>query len=132
MLVKTVDTEMGKGLVASAAIAAGAIIGRITGTVLTDPEEAPDYAIEVDGVRYLDPEPPFRFTNHSCEPNAMIAVYDEDVDEVYLEATRSIAPGEPVCIDYAWPAEYAIPCLCRSRACRGWIVDADELESLAV
>ncbi len=39
--------------------------------------------------------------------------------------------GEELTIDYGWPAEVAIPCLCGSRHCRGWIVDPDEVELLS-
>jgi hypothetical protein len=40
---------------------------------------------------------------------------------------RTIEPGEELTIDYAWPAEAAIPCACGAAGCRCWIVAAEEL-----
>lgn len=119
-------TAMGLGLVARRPIKAGAALGRIRGEIIHDPDYSSDYAIGVaDGVA-IEPEAPYRYLNHSCSPNAEIVVYNEDPAQVFLEAIAPITKGAAVLIDYAWPAEDAIPCLCGTAACRGWIVDPDE------
>src|SRR5574341_1450665 len=61
--------------------------------------------------RALEPDPPFRFVNHSCQPNCGLGgfiAWDEQTSRsdyvMYLEALVAIAPGEQLTIDYAWPA----------------------------
>ncbi|MDR0871129.1 MAG: hypothetical protein LBN39_10100 [Planctomycetaceae bacterium] len=54
---------------------------------------------------------------------------DEDA-EIWVESVRDIMPGEELNIDYAWPADRAVKCLCGSPKCRGWIVDPKELKLL--
>ena len=49
--------------------------------------------------------------------------------EMWLEALRDIEPGEQLTIDYAWPEDRAIRCLCGSENCRGWIVAPELLPS---
>jgi hypothetical protein len=49
--------------------------------------------------------------------------------EMWLETLRNIEPGEQLTIDYAWSDDRAIPCLCGSPNCRGWIVAPELLNS---
>ncbi len=57
--------------------------------------------------------------------------FETDKDaEIWVESIRDILPGEELTIDYAWPADRAMRCLCGSRNCRGWIVDPVELHLL--
>ena len=57
--------------------------------------------------------------------------FEDDVDaEIWVESTRDILPGEELTIDYAWPADRAVKCLCGSPNCRSWIVGPDELDEL--
>lgn len=64
---------------------------------------------------WVDPKPPIRFTNHSCDPNAGF----KTPRRVY--ARRNIKKGEEVTIDYS-TIEYFEPwsmrCTCGSRVCR--------------
>ncbi len=58
--------------------------------------------------------------NHSCQPNA--AIFSDR--EGRIQCTRPIAPGEEVTIFYGWVTHNEPerdPCLCGSRACRGFI-----------
>jgi len=50
--------------------------------------------------------------------------------EIWVEALRDIMPNEELTIDYAWPADRAMRCLCGQPQCRGWIVDPAERELL--
>ena len=55
----------------------------------------------------------------------------DDADaEIWVESVHDILPGEELTIDYSWPADRAIKCLCGKPKCRGWIVDPIERESL--
>lgn len=58
-------------------------------------------------------------------------MFEDDEDaEIWVESIRDILPGEELTIDYAWPADRAMKCLCGSPQCRGWIVDPTELHLL--
>ena len=83
----------------------------------------------------LEPAAPFRYANHSCDPNCELCSWEEtegDItpDRVWFTALRAIQPGEELTIDYAWEADAAIPCGCGSANCRGWIVDEADLEEV--
>jgi hypothetical protein len=54
-------------------------------------------------------------------------VFEDDADaEIWGESLRDIMPGDELTIDYAWPADRAVKCLCGKPQCRGWIVDPAE------
>ena len=57
--------------------------------------------------------------------------FEDDADaEIWVESLRDIMPDEELTIDYAWPADRAVKCLCGAPQCRGWIVDPAEREHL--
>ncbi len=66
------STTYGKGVFAQQTIQADETIGPIVGTVIDDPDYGSEYCIDLGGTLSLDPKPPFRFLNHSCEPNCEI------------------------------------------------------------
>jgi SET domain-containing protein len=93
--------------------------------------------MEFDEHRSLEPAAPFRFLNHSCRPNCELVVTEiEEEDgtpagvEMWVETLSDIRRGEQLTIDYAWPADSAIPCECGSPDCRGWVVAASQLDRL--
>ncbi len=127
------DTPYGKGVFASAAIKANRPIGKIEGRVMP-PDYSSNYTMAYRD-RSLEPEEPYRLVNHSCDPNCELVeweVFDEQINktfyELWIHSIRDIKKGEQLTIDYSWPAFNAIPCLCGSPQCRGWIVAPDELE----
>ena len=127
----------GKGVYAQKSIAKDAVIGRVRGEVTTDDSRDPRYLMELDEGYLLRPKAPFRYLNHSCNPNCELFVWDDEEPEpetgtraLHVSALRRIAIGTQLTIDYAWPADFAIPCHCKSRQCRGWIVDAGELAKI--
>ena len=127
----------GQGVYALRALAADDLIGPIQGQIVDDPQYGSDYCIDL-GDYSLEPAAPFRFLNHSCQPNAALVVYEEDDEaaapgrlSLWLEVLREIAPGQQLTIDYAWSAAAAIPCGCGAAACRGWIVAAEDLAHVA-
>ena len=114
------------------------MLGEILGTVLDDYPEDPSYVMELSAGRLLDPAPPLRFMNHSCDPNCEIFYWETEPeggtnleeDRLWLQTIRPVEPGEEILIDYSWPADAAIPCRCGATNCRGWIVDPAELHLL--
>jgi uncharacterized protein len=123
-------TPVGKGLFATKSYRKNQTIGQMTGVVITDDDYDPDYVVDLGKAGVLEPRAPFRFLNHCCEPNACLIEYEADPGDVptmWVEALRAIRPGDQVTIDYAWPADAAIPCLCGAKSCRGWVVGAGEV-----
>ena len=65
-----------------------------------------------------------RFVNHACQPNCESVIENR---RVYIEAIRSIAPGEELTYDYQIQREADDPpdvdtvfaCRCGSKRCRG-------------
>ncbi len=124
--VKVKMTKVGRGVFARRSIEADAIIGEIDGHIMNADFES-DYGMDLGGKAVLDPLPPFRFLNHSCEPNCELVqwkrrkVRGKKLPKLWLVATREIQVGEELTIDYSWPEEAAVPCLCGSEQCRGWV-----------
>ena len=127
-------SAVGKGVFAIAPIEAGEAIDEVVGKIFSDPDYSSDYCIDLGGDYSLEPVAPYRFLNHSCEPNAELIQHASPVAggiaSMWLYSTRAIAPGDEITIDYSWPACAAIACLCGSPKCRGWIVDPAELKQL--
>ncbi len=131
------DTHIGKGVFAVRAYPKGAVIGEIEGELNPIQSTTDDYTIDFDDELQLDPAPPFRFLNHSCDANCDFDIVEQPQTEeqparsiMCLIAIRNIAPDEALTIDYNWPANCAIPCQCRASNCRGWVVAIEELEDV--
>ena len=129
--VRTGPSRHGFGVFAIRECKAGEVVGELTGQVIQDPDYESDYCIEIDSEISLEPDEPFRFINHSCNPNCQLACSADNPMEIWVEAIRDIEPEEEITIDYAWPAESAIVCGCGSPNCRGWIVSSDQLGEIA-
>lgn len=135
--VRVLASPNGKGVYAQKHLAKDSVIGKVNGDITTDDMRDPRYLMELDDGYLLRPKAPFRYLNHSCNPNCQLFVWEDDpVDPVtgtralYVSALRNIKKDAQLTIDYAWPADFAIPCKCRSRQCRGWIVDKRELRKI--
>jgi hypothetical protein len=133
--VKVKKTSVGRGVFARQGFAADAVIGEITGQVMDTGFES-NYCMDLDGKAILEPGWPFRFLNHSCEPNCQLILWKfqrlkgQKIRRLWLSATRDVVAGEELTIDYAWPADAAVRCLCGADSCRGWVVDETELRRL--
>jgi len=59
----------------------------------------------------------FRFTNHSCSPNAFIRAYRQQVE---IWSLGDIRPGEEITCNYGYSQhEGTLRCRCGSDRCRG-------------
>ena len=130
------DTPYGKGVFASQKIKGGMPIGKIEGEFHPDKKYDSEYCMSFnDGA--LEPEEPYRFVNHSCDPNCELVelvVADQNSGKVFHElwiySLKTIEEGQQLTLDYAWPYTDAIECQCGSPKCRGWIVAANEVEKV--
>jgi SET domain-containing protein len=74
-----------------------------------------------------------RFINHGCNPNCETVTEDR---RIFIEATRTIQPGEELCYDYqlVWestddPADLKLyDCRCGAKNCRGTMLDPVPLD----
>ncbi len=130
-------TRVGKGVFAGRTYPDCSVLGEITGEVIDDASYGSDYCFDIGDGLLLEPIAPFRFVNHSCEPNCEFNYLEcsdlpdeEPRKRVYLFALRNIKQGEELTIDYNWAAASAIPCRCQAPSCRGWVVSQDLLEEL--
>jgi SET domain-containing protein len=117
----------GHGAFAGEAIPAGRKIGEIRGesiSVDTARIRATRHErimiVEVSARRALDfskSADPMRYTNHSCAPNARLAIVQGRVE---FFALRPIAPGEEITVDYG-PTHHEgrLACRCGAPRCLG-------------
>lgn len=134
--IRVADSSHGLGVFAILSFPAESLVGWMVGQRILDPEYSSPYGVDLGDGTTLEPEAPFRYLNHACDPNCALYVVGPDESgagghpTVCIETLREIAPGEELTIDYGWPADGAIRCACRSSNCRGWIVSVDELPLL--
>ena len=133
--VRVGETHVGRGVFARRRLRAGIVVGEVLGTVMDTHPDDPQYCMELPSGRLLEPAAPLRYVNHCCDPNCELFYwFDEDAnvqeDRLWVQTIRPIEAGEELSIDYAWPADAAIPCQCGAPNCRGWIVDPAELHLL--
>ena len=136
--VEVKESENGKGLFARKALKKDSVVGRVKGKIVSDENHDPRYVMELGNDLLLVPKAPFRFLNHSCRPNCELFDWEDEkpdpdtgVKDLYLGVLRKVKPGAELTIDYSWPAEFAIPCQCGSKKCRGYIVAEEERHLIA-
>ena len=131
--VRVGPAAFGLGVFSLRSFSAREVVGPIEGRIFDGDEYESDYCMALGENSALEPDAPFRFLNHSCQPNCALLEYEVEYDdgtggsELWLAVETDIEPGEQMTIDYGWPAESAIPCGCGSPECRKWIVAAEEL-----
>ena len=122
---REVSGVVGFGLFAGRDFQKGELVVRATGEVLPYQTR---HSIQVDWDRHLEPDPPARYLNHSCDPNVGIQTNEFGLPD--FVAMRGIEQGEEIRFDYAmseWkhyersdPAlEFDLTCRCGSENCRG-------------
>lgn len=126
----------GSGAFAVQRIRKGARVTEYTGERITN-EEAYDrygdsiahtFLFTIDSKTVIDPQYEgnnARFINHSCEPNCASF---QDKKRIFIEALRSIEPGEELTYDYRLLASDTetdavdYPCNCGAERCRGTLL----------
>ena len=73
--------------------------------------------LQIGSEVYMELQAPYRYLNHSCEPNAGIKKVSA------LFALHDIKKGEEITFDYSTTIDEAFFCKCGSRKCRGVIAD---------
>lgn len=114
--------RIGRGVFASKVLKADSVVGLVEGRLIDDADFESDYGIDMGGDVTLEPHAPFRYLNHSCNPNCeLVDAPPNSVALLQVVALREIAANEEITIDYGWPSELMTPCDCRSANCRGVI-----------
>jgi len=122
----------GRGLFATADIAAGTMVSRLGGRLVDGARLRAIFAtadayvdtITVDDDRHLvlPPRRPNGYGNHSCDPNLWW------IGPYALAARRDIAIGEELTNDYATStasSDFVLDCACGSTLCRG-VISGDD------
>jgi hypothetical protein len=124
-------SPLGKAVFASRKFRSGQKVGTLQGRIFQDEGYGSSYCIDFGQNWSFEPDPPFRFLNHSCQPSCELIIWEADDhpkrSRLCLYAVRSIEAGEELTIDYGWSSDAAIPCRCGAPNCRGWIVARDQL-----
>jgi len=121
--------KFGKGLFAARKILPGTVVCKISGeqmdfngTVALKENES--HALQIDHDRYILCEPPFLFSNHSCNPNCGIN------PKMEMIALKEIQAGEELLWDYSTSMlerHWTMRCSCGEKQCRKIIMDFDQL-----
>ena len=115
----------GVGIFASRDFKKGEVVIRPTGDVV---DHQTIYSIQIDWECHLDPDPPAKHLNHSCDPNLGIRTQANGIPEFI--ALRDIQKDEEVTFDYAmseythYPRanpelDFDLTCYCDAKNCRG-------------
>lgn len=114
----------GKGIRAGEDIKRGEIIQPIKGKMkfftIKCKEDSSLYPnwIGVAKDQWIDPDKPFKFINHSCDPNSGVK------GKINITAIKDIKEGEEITIDYSiieGDNLWEMKCDCRATNCRGII-----------
>jgi hypothetical protein len=128
-LITVRESKFGKGLFAKQDISLGSTIISIKGEKITFNESVElgddeSYCLQVGIDKYIIPEEPFIYSNHSCDPNSGINQWLE------LFALRPIGKGDEITWDYSssmLERHWTMRCSCSSPFCRQLITDFDLL-----
>ena len=120
-------SRFGKGIFATSDFSAGTTLLKITGKPLSfeDTLKLGDkecYSLQIGIDKYIIPDGPFGFSNHSCDPNCGITGNMEFI------TLRKVAKGEELLWDYStsmMERSWTMECGCNSVNCRNIIGDFD-------
>jgi hypothetical protein len=123
------DAKFGKGLFATQNISKGFPLIKIRGRKLTFSDslllgDKESYCLQVNIDKYIIPDEPFIYSNHSCDPNCGIN------KKLELITLRPLLKGEEITWDYSTSMlerHWTMQCQCGSPFCRQVITDFDLL-----
>lgn len=140
----------GQGIFAKHPISNGALVGEYLGEIINAKElerrvaDVNDsgaqhmYVMALQGKSFVDSRfkgSMIRFMNHSCEPNCTLERWTvRGRMRLAIFATRDIAAGEEITVDYNWRLSGRPPtrCYCRTPSCRGFleVFNSDEITAM--
>ena len=123
------ESKFGKGIFAARNLSPGDVLMRITGTPLTFADTVAlgsneSHSMQIGLHDYILVQPPFLYSNHSCDPNCGINEHLE------LIAIRPVSKGEELTWDYSTSMlerHWTMKCHCGATRCRGIVKDFDRL-----
>lgn len=123
------NSKFGKGLFATKCIAANTIVCTVTGTPLTfhqtiELQERESHCLQIEHDQYILCDPPFLYSNHSCEPNCALNA------KLQLYTLHDIEKDEELVWDYSTSMlerHWTMQCACGAASCRKIITDFDLL-----
>ena len=121
------ESRFGKGLFARKNIKKGTVLCKVTGkqlnfqqTLLLHQKES--HTLQIDFDKYILCDPPFLYSNHSCNPNCAI---NSDFE---LFTLQDVKEGEELFWDYSTSMlerHWTMKCTCGEKNCRKIITDFD-------
>jgi uncharacterized protein len=122
-------SKFGKGLFVTQHSAAGTILCTVSGPLLNfqqtlELQERESHCLQIDRDQYILCDPPFLYSNHSCEPNCGLNAQHQ------LFALCDLHEGEELFWDYSTSMlerHWTMTCNCGSVHCRKLITDFDLL-----
>jgi uncharacterized protein len=121
----------GYGVIATRDIAPGEVIAIVDGVLWHADDDLDDtYSLWLGDDWFYDMLDQTRWVNHSCDPNGEVEAGVEDGGWARIVAIRPIRAGDEITYDYGFTADIAEPCRCGAGACRGYIIDPEELPLL--
>jgi hypothetical protein len=125
------QSKFGKGLFATKDIPAGMVLCKVSGRELEmdfaatiSLQQKESHALQVDFDRYILCEPPFLYSNHSCNPNCAVNA------KLEMFALKNIKAGQELLWDYSTSMlerHWTMDCACGEKECRKKIEDFDLL-----
>jgi hypothetical protein len=123
------ESKFGKGIFAATDLSTGDVLMRITGTPLTFEDTVSlgskeSHSMQVGLHEYILVQPPFLYSNHSCDPNCGI---NENLELITI---RPVSKGEELTWDYSTSMlerHWTMKCHCGAARCRGIVKDFDRL-----
>ena len=128
-LVEIANSKFGKGLFTKKGLSKGTVICKITGPPISFFEtiklkERESHTLQIDIEKYIYCEPPFLYSNHSCNPNCGV---NENFEMFTL---KQINAGQELFWDYSTSMlerQWTMQCNCGEKNCRKIITDFDLL-----
>lgn len=126
-LIAIKPSQFGRGVFANTNIKAHTIICSVTGTELNFAQtvllgERESHSLQTGIDKYILCDPPFLFSNHSCDPNCAVN------SDLNFYAIRDIHEGDELFWDYSTSMlerHWEMPCACGNAVCRKIIRDFD-------
>jgi len=123
-----VRVAYGHALAAARPLPAGAVVARFEGPIVpTDavPDSERAYVLWLGDDRWMIPQSPARYLNHSCAPNCRV------LDDDTVVTLRPVARHEELTISYntvrpgenppPWDPHWSFVCQCGAAGCRGTV-----------